>query len=95
VVSNNLIDGQCFVRDLTNADEIQDWIRYPDHFYVSGHRNAANTILGEIFMACEQCLQRRIEKIKEEIEFLKKHAQPRGLELFSGAHGFIVRISVD
>ncbi|KAF5373890.1 hypothetical protein D9758_000794 [Tetrapyrgos nigripes] len=83
------IDGKCFVKHLEDEDEINEWIKSHDHYFL---RNELQ--LGSIsrldpasFQSCENCLSEREEEITQRQTELDKHGPLRGLELFSGAGG--------
>lgn len=81
------IDGNCFVRYLTDPDEIKEWLEEPDHFYIHEEEDedgGLKPLDRATFRQCETCLNVREEMISRN-QRLKNCNQPlRGMELFSG-----------
>ena len=86
-VLHDAIDGHCYVLRLGRAEDIEDWIRHPDHFFVLLLTDTADLTLPDqdTFPACKQCLLAGVRELQEEDEFRTQHTKLRGMELFSGA----------
>ncbi|KAF8643762.1 hypothetical protein AX16_008781 [Volvariella volvacea WC 439] len=90
-ISMDQLDGVCYVKYLTQASEIEEWVKESDHFYLNEELRGQDRILCRMnedhFYNCKRCM-RVEEKRLEQVERYKRYNQPlRGLELFSGAGG--------
>ncbi|KAG6876747.1 hypothetical protein C0993_000724 [Termitomyces sp. T159_Od127] len=87
----DLLDGMCFVRHLTDADEIDEWASQDDHFYVNQHVSARTGQLADldagVLGQCGACSTERARKHREQQRLLTRNGPIRCLELFSGAGG--------
>ncbi|KAG5636823.1 hypothetical protein H0H81_006739 [Sphagnurus paluster] len=80
---DNCIDGQCYVRQLLDPKEIEDWLRQDDHFFVLPKVDED----GENLRHCKRCYQKRLQKIEQDQTLLDRNGAITCLELFSGAGG--------
>ncbi|KAG6862076.1 hypothetical protein C0995_007206 [Termitomyces sp. Mi166 len=87
----DLVDGMCFVRHLTDTDEIDEWVSQDDHFYVNQRVHAQTGKLSDldedILRQCDTCTTERKRKQEEQQKLLTRNGPIRCLELFSGAGG--------
>jgi hypothetical protein len=79
VVSHHEVDGLCYVKQLEDPADIEEWVSNYDHFFV------ATLHPPNSFTSCKSCLNQRIQKLQKEEDFRKTHSRLRSLELFSGA----------
>ncbi|KAF8077759.1 C5-DNA-methyltransferase [Lyophyllum atratum] len=85
-----LIDGVCYVRLLTDAEEIDKWVRHDDHFYVNQEEVRDDDKLHDMkgtLERCDACHRARVAKLKRDKRLLSKNNPITCLELFSGAGG--------
>ncbi|KNZ78480.1 DNA (cytosine-5)-methyltransferase 1B [Termitomyces sp. J132] len=87
----DLVDGMCFVRQLTDADEIDEWVTQDDHFYVNqiidGRTGKPRDLDNRAVRKCDTCWRERRRKQEEQQKLLMRNGPIRCLELFSGAGG--------
>ncbi|TFK42486.1 S-adenosyl-L-methionine-dependent methyltransferase [Crucibulum laeve] len=83
------LDGVCFVRHLTDFNEIESWVKNEDHFYLNqvGTIKQLCTIEEDEFPICEVCDKEHARKIEHQEMLRLRNAPLRGLELFCGAGG--------
>jgi hypothetical protein len=92
VVSHDMVDGLCYVQQLEDPADIEEWVSNYDHFFVAKQTNNRGAALHRpnSFTSCESCLSHRIRKLQEEEDFRKTHSRLRSMELFSGARKFFL-----
>lgn len=85
----DLLDGMCFVRQLTDPDEIDEWVSQDDHFYVNqrvdDRTKKLNDLDAGLLRQCVACSTERRRKQEEQQKLLIRNGPIRCLELFSGA----------
>jgi DNA (cytosine-5)-methyltransferase 1 len=75
-VSCDRVDGKCWIKHLTSSEDIEDWSRHDDHYYVI----ECQTPLQQCFL----CLEERTAHLLHVEDYHKKHGPLRGMDLFSG-----------
>ncbi|KAJ7578378.1 S-adenosyl-L-methionine-dependent methyltransferase [Mycena floridula] len=76
-ISPDIIDGPCYVKQLTVDAEIEEWIRDEDHYFLSDPK----------FKTCRKCIEERTETVHQRRIQKAAHQPLQGLELFAGAGG--------
>ncbi|KAJ2935641.1 hypothetical protein H1R20_g1454, partial [Candolleomyces eurysporus] len=88
--SPEFLSGLCYVRQISNVDEIEKWIQHDDHFFVkdiiAADGRPRRLKPGE-FQVCSTCLEEREGKMAEKEQFKQSASKLVGLELFAGAGG--------
>ncbi|KAG6851305.1 hypothetical protein H0H93_011741 [Arthromyces matolae] len=87
----DLIDGKCFIKQLADIEDINDWVRHDDHFYVNQGVDIETRELYDLdddaLEECDICESQRRRTWKEQQKLLARNGPIRCLELFSGAGG--------
>jgi hypothetical protein len=72
------IDGHCFVQCLDNENQIHQWVKEDNHWYIKGWP------LESSFTICKKCLDQHMEEMNAWKMFLENGKKLQCLELFSG-----------
>lgn len=76
------------MRQLRDADEIDSWVKYDNHFYVNQEEEKDGSLvdLEEGTLGyCTTCYSNRVKENSRNEELADKNVPIIGLELFSGA----------
>jgi len=77
----------CYVRQLAEADEIDEWVQYDDHFYVDLEEDDDGSLTemdADALTHCTVCCDEQETRLSREEESMTRNGPLIGLELFSG-----------
>ena len=86
-ITSRDVDGICFVRNLTDAHQIDEWVSHDDHYYLNQSITPEGTLVAlkkSDFSKCKSCYYDRINTLRRNDLLRARHQALRGLELFSG-----------
>ncbi|GLB34766.1 putative cytosine specific DNA methyltransferase replication foci [Lyophyllum shimeji] len=88
----SLIEGVCYVRQLKDPDEINEWVQHEDHFYVTQEEdeddnNDLRDMDEDSLKSCLTCYANRVERLRQDQLLLRNNGPIASLELFAGAGG--------
>ncbi|RDB21087.1 DNA (cytosine-5)-methyltransferase 1A [Hypsizygus marmoreus] len=90
IVDTDQIDGVCYVRQLTDAEEIDLWVKPDNHFYVNQDEDKDGDLIDmddDTLPSCTPCYNQRLKKLRRDQELVNANDPIVSLELFSGAGG--------
>ncbi|KAF8965236.1 S-adenosyl-L-methionine-dependent methyltransferase [Flammula alnicola] len=96
VVPLHKVDGLCYVRHLTDEQQIERWIQGDDHYYLNqkGTKNALQPLNKRDFVYCKACYQEEKKTRSQAERFMQTNSKLIGMELFCGAGGLGVGMNM-
>lgn len=88
-ISIERLDGKCFVKQKDTIENLTEYVKNPDHFYISEIQNDPNATQSSILKEvkyCEECLTELNTKIQQREE-IKNDSPLVALDIFSGCGG--------
>lgn len=77
----------CYVRQLTEAAEIDEWVHHDDHFYVDLEEDDNGSLTemdADALTHCTACYDERETRLSRKEKLTTRNSPLIGLELFSG-----------
>ena len=77
----------CYVRQLAEAGEIDDWVQHDDHFYVDLEQDDDGSLTemdADALAYCTACYDERETRLSRKEKLITQNGPLIGLELFSG-----------
>lgn len=96
-ISIDQLDGICHVQHLTDANQIEAWIKHDDHFFLNqeGDEDELLVTSKHNFTFCQKCHKDDEKVIHNTNQFLRENSKLTGMELFSGMNvSFLIHLQL-